>query len=68
MDPLKLLKKSRSTATLLSSFFANIGKSNVAVERLFLRVSMDPLLSNDCPISIFSGLGGQGLSFFRLGQ
>ena len=61
-------KKSRATATLLLSIFANIDKSNVAVERLFLKLSMDPLVGNDCPISIFSGLGGHGLSFFDFGQ
>ena len=61
-------KKSRATATLLLSIFANIDKSNVAVERLFLGVWMDPLLLNDCPISIFSGLGGHRSSFFSLGQ
>ena len=53
MDPLKVLKKSRSTATLLLSIFANIDKSNVAVERLFFKLSMDPLVGNDSPISKF---------------
>ena len=48
--------------------FAKIAKSNVAVERLFLKLSMDPLVGNDCPLSIFSGLGGDGLSFFNFGQ
>ena len=48
--------------------FANIDKSNVAVERLFLKLSMDPLVGNDSPISIFRGLGGHGLSFFDFGQ
>ena len=43
-------------------------KSNVAVERLFFKLSMDPLVGNDCPISIFSGLGGHRLSFFDFGQ
>ena len=47
---------------------ANIDKSNVAVAPLFLKLSMDPLVGNDCPISIFSGLGGHGLSFFNFGQ
>ena len=61
-------KKSRSTATLLLSIFAKIDKSNVAVARLFFKLSMDPLVGNDCPISIFSGLGGHGLSFFDFGQ
>ena len=28
---------------------------------------MDPLLKSDCPISIFFGLGGHGLSFFHFG-
>ena len=65
---IETLKKSRSTATLLLPIFAKNDESNVAVERLFLRVSMDPLLLNDCPISIFSGLGGHGSSFFSLGQ
>ena len=46
-------KKSRSTATLLLSIFANIDKSNVAVERLFFKLSMDPLVGNDSPISKF---------------
>ena len=68
MDPLKVFKKSRSTATLLLSIFANIDKSNVAVEQLFFKLSMDPLVGNDCPISIFSGLGGDGVSFFDFGQ
>ena len=66
MDPLKV-KKNRSTATLLLSILASFDKSNVAVERLFFGLSMDPLLKNDCPISIFSGLGGHGLSVFILG-
>ena len=35
---------------------------------IFLGLSMDPLLLNDCHISIFSGLGGHGLSFFSVGQ
>ena len=61
-------KKSCSTKTLLLSIFALIDKSNVAVERLFFKLSMDPLVGNDCPISIFSGLGGHGLSFFNFGQ
>ena len=47
------LKKSRYSATLLLSIFANIDKSNVAVERLFLKLSMDPLVGNDSPISKF---------------
>ena len=62
------LKKSRATATLLLSIFANIDKSNVAVAPLFLKLSMDPLVGNDCPISIFRGLGGDGLSFLDFGQ
>ena len=33
--------------------FAKIAKSNVAVERLFLKLSMDPLVGNDSPISKF---------------
>ena len=48
--------------------FANIDKSNVAVERLFFKLSMDPLVGNDCPISTFSGLGGHGLIFLDFGQ
>ena len=48
--------------------FAKIDKSNVAVARLFFELSMDPLVGNDCPISIFYGLGGHGLSFFELWQ
>ena len=60
------LKKSRATATLLLSIFANIDKIDVA--RLFFKLSMNPLVGNDCPISIFSGLGGHGLSFFDFGQ
>ena len=34
----------------------------------FFKLSMDPLVGNDCPISIFRGLGGHGLSFFDFGQ
>ena len=34
----------------------------------FFLLSMVLLLYSDCPISIFSGLGGHGLSFFILGQ
>ena len=37
--------------------FAKIEKSNVSVARFFFKLSMDPLVGNDCPISIFSGLG-----------
>ena len=48
--------------------FAKIDKSNVAVARLFFELSMDPLVGNDCPISIFNGLGGNGMSFFDFGQ
>ena len=48
--------------------FAKIAKSNVAVERLFFGLRVDPLLLNDCPIPIFSGLGGHGLCFSSLGQ
>ena len=48
--------------------FAKIDKSNVAVARLFFKLSMDPMVGNDCPISIFSGLGGHGLIFFDFGQ
>ena len=48
--------------------FAKIEKSNVSVARFFFKLSMDPLVGNDCPISIFSGLGGHGLSFFDFGQ
>ena len=65
MDPLKVQKKRRSTATLLLSKLAKIDQSNVAVE---LGLSMDPFLKSDCPISIFSGLGCHGLSFLILGQ
>ena len=50
------------------SIFAKIDKSNVAVARLFFDISMDPLVGNDCPISIFSGLGGHGLSFYYFGH
>ena len=64
MDPLKV-QKSCSTATSLLSKLAKIDKSNVAVERFFFGLLMDPLLKSDCPISIFSGLGGPGLSFFH---
>ena len=41
------------TDTLLLSIFAKNDKSNVAVERLFLKLSMDPLVGNDSPISKF---------------
>ena len=68
MDPLKVLKKVVPQQHYFLSIFANIDKSNVAVERLFFKLSMDPLVGNDCPISIFSGLGGHGLSFFDFGQ
>ena len=61
-------KKNRYSATLLLSIFANIDKSNVAVAPLFFKLSMVPMVGNDCPISIFSGLGGHGLSFFDFGQ
>ena len=61
-------KKCPYTATLVWSIFAKIDKSNVAVERLFFKLSMDPLVGNDCPISIFSGLGGHGLIFLDFGQ
>ena len=47
---------------------AKIDKSNVGVARLFLKLSMDPLVGNDCPISTFSGLGGHGLIFLDFGQ
>ena len=66
-DALKV-KKNRSTATLLLLNLANFDKSNVAVERFFFGLSMHPLLKSDCPISIFSGLGGHGLSFCSLEQ
>ena len=52
----------------VSNYCPKIDKSNVAVARLFFELSMDPLVGNDCPISIFSGLGGHGLSFFGFWQ
>ena len=53
----------------LGPVFAKIDKSNVAVAQLFFfKLSMDPLVGNECHISIFSGLGGHGLSFCSLGQ
>ena len=51
-----------------SEIFANIDKSNVAVERFFFKLSMDSLVGNECPTSIFSGFGGHGLSFFDFGE
>ena len=48
--------------------FAKIEKSNVSVARFFFKLSMDPLVGNDCPISIFIGLVGHGLSFSGFGQ
>ena len=45
--------------------FANIDKSNVGMKALFLRLSMDRLGGNDCPVSIFSGLGGSRIELFR---
>ena len=44
------------------------GKSNVAQAKFFFGLSMVPLLKSASPISIFSGLGVDGLSFFSLGQ
>ena len=48
--------------------FANIDKSNVAMKGLSLKLSMERLVGNDRPVSIFSGCGGHGLSFFDFGQ
>ena len=48
--------------------FANMDKSNVGMKALSLRLSMDRLVGNDCPVSIFSGCGGHGLSFFDFGE
>ena len=47
---------------------AKFDKSNVARAKFFLGLSMVPLLKSASPISIFSGLGVDGLSFFSLGQ
>ena len=70
---LKAYRVSLYDVNIVSSFhslrtFAKTDKSNVAVARLFFKLSMDPLVGNDCPISIFSGLGGHGLSFSGFGQ
>ena len=61
-------KKSHASAILLLSNLAKIAKSNVAEAWLFFGLSMVALLKSDCPICIFSGLGGHGLSFFSLRQ
>ena len=47
---------------------AKFDKSNVARAKFFFGLSMVPLLKSASPISIFSGLGVDGLSFFSLGQ
>ena len=66
---IETLKKSQASATLILLNLAKFNKSNVAHRPdFFFKVSMDPLLKIDCPISTFSGLGGHGLSFFSLGQ
>ena len=57
----RYLQIDKATATLLLANLAKIAKS-------FFLLSMDPLLLNDCPIPIFNGLGGHGLSFPSLGQ
>ena len=61
-------KKNGARATLLLSNLAKFDKSNVARAPFYFGLSMVPLLKSDCPISIFNGLGGHGLSFFILGQ
>ena len=48
--------------------WAKWGKNDIGHHYMCIGLSMDPLLLNDCPIYIFSGLGGHGLSFFILGQ
>ena len=47
---------------------AKFDKSNVAGAPFFFGLSMVLLLKSDCPISILSGLGVDGLSFFSLGH
>ena len=61
-------KKNLARATLLLSNLDRFDKSNVAQAPFFFGLSMVSLLKSHCPISIFSGLGGHGLSFCSLGQ
>ena len=56
-------KKGPARATLLWWFFAKFGKSNIARAGPFFGLSIVQLLSNDCPISIFWGLGGTDQGF-----
>ena len=60
-------KKGPARAILLLSNFVKFYQSNVARAGPFFGLSIVPLLSNDCPISIFWGLGGEVSRFSRLG-
>ena len=60
-------KKGLARAILLLSNFVKFYQSNVARAGPFFGLSIVPLLSNDCPISIFWGLGGEVSRFSRLG-
>ena len=47
--------------------FAKFDKSNIARAGPFFGLLLDSLLSNDCPMSIFSGLGVDRSRFLSLG-
>ena len=61
------LKKGPARAILLWSNFAKFDKSNIARAGPFFGLLLDSLLSNDCPMSIFCGLGVDRSRFLSLG-
>ena len=60
-------KKGPARAILLLSNFSKFHQSNVARAGPFFGLSIAQLLLNDCPTSIFWGLGVDGSRFSRLG-
>ena len=60
-------KKGPARAILLLSNFSKFHQSNVARAGPFFGLSIAQLLSNDCPTSIFWGLGVDGSRLSRLG-
>ena len=61
------LKKGPARAILLWSNFSKFYKSNIARAGPFFGLLLDSLLSNDCPMSIFCGLGVDRSRFLSLG-
>ena len=53
---------------LLLLYLAKFDKSNIVEGPFYFGCLMDLLPKSDCPTSIFSGLGVDGLNFFSLGQ